>query len=225
MLLYTLGRSPDVEAINETDPEAFAECRLQREVVDKNLVKKSRSRIVLLKPMCDSQHAASILASHLPSKGLWIYRDYDDVVNSGLRQWGDHVSYLETMRNAPDKAGWRAEAVDDRELRLVDWVLENARDDPSSRTAIWYLRNVLYFRQGLHENERVMLVKYEDVVLRSERNMRLLCEWLGIRYSSRIAGRIHSKSIGKEPPPTINQVLRDKCDALMARMNHYKGTI
>jgi len=225
MLLYTLARSPDVEAINETDPEAFAECRLQRGVLDAKLVQKSRSRIVLLKPMCDSQHAASILRSHVSSKGLWIYRGLDDVVNSGLRQWKDHVSYLETMRNAPDRAGWRSEAVDDRELRLVDWVLENARDDSSSRAAIWYLRNVLYFRQKLHENERVRLVKYEDVVLRPQGNVKMLCSWLGIRYSSKIPRGIHSKSIGKNRPSVINEVLREKCDSLMSRMDDHKGTI
>ncbi len=218
MLLAALSQGSRVESINETDEEAFANYRLRSIDTICQLIDSSFADCVVFKPICDSQRAAELLDSIPGSAALWIYRHYDDVVNSALRQFTEHARYLHYMLHEPDIADWRIENVTDEDMALVRQHHEAGLSDASARALIWYLRNTLFFQQGLDSDERVRLICYERTVTQPQETFAAICEHLDIEFDPRMTRSLFRTSVGKSMSPEIEPSIKTLCDELHARL-------
>ncbi len=78
---------------------------------------------------------------------------------------------------------------------------------PESAAAIfWYIRNSLFFEQGLDSRHDVMLVAYEELVSSPSRTLSRICDFIGISYEDRIAKDVHIRSVGKCHSKVSNEI-------------------
>lgn len=222
MLINTLNKSIDTDCYFETDDEAFDKYQLRGVEVIETLIKKSYASCVVFKGISDSQNASLLLNKFLDAKGIWIYRSYQDVINSSLRNFKEHFEYLELILKDPKKAAWRAENVSQKNMDLIKKFYGCNISDASSRGLIWFLRNDLYFRQKLDQNPRVLLVKYEDLVSEPVKAFKPIFDFLEIDFKEKFIKDIFSGSISKNVKPEINHEIEKMCDNYLERLNILK---
>lgn len=218
MLVELLNHSLEIECYNENDAEAFDNYVLRENSTIIKLLQKSYAKAVLFKAICDSQRAKELLNAHPGARGIWIFRKYQDAVNSSLRRFDEHRKYLYYMLYEPRKAAWRVENVSSENMQLVRKFYQKEVDDASARALIWYLRNHQFIQQRLDRDERVVLVSYEELVSESESVLSKITDLMGVNCNERWLDFIHGSSIGKEPAQKIDPEINRLCIRLSTRL-------
>jgi Sulfotransferase domain len=211
MLTDCLDRTMRTAIFNETDSEAFDSYVLRDNQVIVNLVNRSKATHVVFKSLADSGRAIELLELFPSSKALWLFRNYEDVVNSALRKWTQHRTYLSYILEDPDKAGWRATNLPQSLLRTIREHYERGLDDASARALIWYFRNRLYFEQGLDSRPNVRLIRYEDLVQNPGTELRQVCRFLHLPMRDSYFKNVSQRSIRRNPPPKIDDDVAALC--------------
>src|SRR3954471_4146262 len=88
MLVRGLDAAPEVESRNENDAVLFRRFRLRGDDVLLDVLGRSRHRVVLVKPLCDSHRVASLLGLGSDARALWMWRDADDRARSEVAKFG-----------------------------------------------------------------------------------------------------------------------------------------
>jgi len=223
MLVGTLGRSPEISTYHEGHKRAFDDdYRLKSDDVVKRLIYESRKPIVIFKPINDSQHADHLLKSHAHAKAIWIFRVYQDVINSAVRKWREGqkkiiygISKGYYKRPAHMAIGERIAP------ETHDLIKHLCRKDLSSQDGaalIWYLRNLIYFDLDLQNNNRVLLCKYEDLVTGPKEHFRRVFDFVGCDFSPKYVEEIHARSVRQNDLPTIDPEIKSLCESLRDRL-------
>lgn len=218
MLINTLNRSIETECFFETDDKAFNAYRLKNQAKLKNLFENASARCVILKSISDSQHANYLLRNFHRAKGIWIYRNYFDVINSSLKNFKEHYKVLEYIVQDPQKAGWRCEKLNKESLELVNTYYEKKVSDASARGLIWYIRNKLFFDQMLMTNNDVLLVKYEQLVLNPKEHFQTIFKFLNIEFKDKFVDKIFSSSVKKDKKNKIDNEIEILCNSLYNKL-------
>lgn len=185
MVLRGIEHDPSVEVHHENDRRAFERYRLRPEAELLRLVHRSRQRLVLLKPLCDSQRTPYLLellgrAGHT-TRAVWVYRDVDGRARSAVNKFGDVNRRVLTAIARGEGAGrWQAEGLSETSLDLIR-SLDPERLDPWSAAALfWLVRNRIYLEHGLVDRPDVHLVSYDRVVGDPEPEIGILARFLGL---------------------------------------------
>ncbi|HNQ22077.1 MAG TPA: hypothetical protein PKK06_03185 [Phycisphaerae bacterium] len=218
MLLDVLQPCPWTECYNETDEEAFDNYVLHPADVVLRLIRRSHARVVVFKPICDSQNARTLLDLHPRARAVWIYRRWPDVVNSALRNFTEHNRYLHYMLHEPRVARWRLQNVDAQCLQLVERFYKQGVSEASARALIWYLRVYQYFQQDLPSDPRTMLLSYEQTVQEPHAHLPRLFAACGLSYEERFARPLFTTSVGRHAAPEIDPEIAALCDEMYARL-------
>lgn len=220
MFARVLDRSLQTECYHENDEEAFDNYVLRDHHTIARLVQRSSAEVVVFKPICDSQHTKQLLALHPGSQAVWVYREYPDVVNSSLKMFKANYrdNYLHNMLFEPDRAAWRIENVVPRDLKLVEKFYRKGVSDASARALIWYLRNALFFQQGLESDSRVLLANYERLVTQPAERFQRVFDFLGLTYKDRLVDSVFSSSVSKAANPEIDPEIQSLCDEMYNRL-------
>lgn len=218
MLMDVLERSWDTDLYHETDVRAFDTYEMRPRPVIHALMERSSAPIFVIKALCELDQLKSLLDEFAPAKSVWMVRDYNDAVSSALvsfRNFAAQVGRIATDRNAD---GWRGRGMSDETHALVRSLYTAQMNDATAAALIWYFRNMLYFEQGLHHDQRVLLVHYENLV--SEPQTAFLCifNFLGLDYSPAVSRKVFASSIRRRSPPPIAEPVRALCEGLSTRL-------
>jgi hypothetical protein len=223
MLVRGLESSPEFEVHNESDRRAFRRFRLRPDHEVAALVLASRHRYVLLKPLCDSHRVAELLDGlgvPTPGRAIWAYRDVDGRARSALAKFGD--ANLRALREIASGAGlcrWQAQGLSARSLELLG-SFDYGRMSPADAAALfWYVRNLLYFEQGLERRGDVMLCSYDRMVAAPEETMRALCAFLGVAWRPELVAHVAPRSGPGRPRLDLDPRIRAHCEDLRARLD------
>jgi hypothetical protein len=219
MMMDVLERSLETSVFHERDPRAFQDYMMFAPSVIHRLVDESPARCVVIKALCESQDLAQLLRDFAPAKGIWSLRRYEDMVNSHVRSWPGEVSTMHRLVADRNSMKWRGRGMSDETYATIKRLHRPDLDDWSAAALFWYLRNMLFFEQGLDRDPRVRVVKYETLVSTPDQEFRELFDFLGLTYSRRVASVVHSRSIRKNVPPRIDPAIREVCDALSRRFD------
>jgi hypothetical protein len=181
----------------------------------------------VFKPLNDAQHARRQLDLHGRSKGLWIYRDYRDVVNSMVVKWGESqtLTYTAIVQGLDHGTAWDPSVV-------TDALIFGEGMSTSTRSAIaglikpdmtaaegaslhWYCRNRLYFELGLDRDSRVEIAKYEDIVCDPDRFLRRVFDFVGCGYQPEWAADVFRTSVKKSVEPQMRDEYTALCEGLL----------
>ncbi len=218
MLLRHLGRSWQVEAYNENQPEAFERWRLRDLPTIAGLISKSPAPVVAFKPILNTPQTHQFLKEFPEARLIFIFRHFDDVINSSMKKFGA-ANRLTHVRE------WMASDFD--EFKVAPPAVTKAtveahwRPDmgnASGAALYWLFYNRLYLDMDLQEQERVLLVCYEQMVQQPEAVFQRICAHSGITFEPELIAGIHSSSIGRDPAPDVDPALRTACEALYEQL-------
>jgi hypothetical protein len=220
MLARGLERAPEVEVHNENDRRVFTRFRIRDDALAA-VSGRSRHEVVLFKPLCDSHRTPQLLArtGSPRAKAVWIHRDVDGRVRSSLAKFGAHN--LEVVRGIADGTAadtWQAGGLDEEAVELVRSLDPARMDAPSASALFWYLRNSLYFTQGLDARPDVHLTSYESFVAAPAETMESLCAFVGMPCRPEFVAHVDGRGAGLRPLELQARV-RELCDALTERLD------
>lgn len=232
MLLRLMKHSPWCTIYHENNDLAMREdSRLRDEAVVLDLIRTEQRVFPVFKPLNDAQHATSQLGLHPRAIGLWMYRDYGDVVNSMVEKWGESqtLTYTAIARGVEDAGKLDpeirrdvrifSEGVSEETLASIVRLVKPNMSPEEGAALHWYSRNRLYFEFGLDRDPRVELVKYEDVVSDPDRFLRRAFGFVGCGYRSDWAASVFRSSVGKREAPVLPVEYRNLCDSLLGDLD------
>jgi len=205
-------------------------CDIQR------IIKQSRKRFVVFKPLNDSHRADELLEHFNNSRVIWFYRNVFDVVNSALVKWNNThqqtVSFItDNIRKygsvdaampvicQKPRAAIYAERLDPQIIeRLLEWTTKPISAETGS-AIMWYLRNSIFFDLTLDNDKRALLVKYEDFATSPVSEVQRICKFLKAPYTDALSQLIRSSSIGKSSAPQIAPDVLSACEQLTDRFS------
>lgn len=226
MLVRGLDAAPEVEARNENDQAVFRRFRLRGDDVLLGAVGRSRHRVVLVKPICDSHRVDELLAlpTAVPGRALWMWRDVDDRARSEVAKFGDaNLRALRAIADGTIGAGWQGQRLDPATVELIASFDYDTMDPHTGAALFWYVRNDLYFRLGLDSRSDVLLFAYQDMVEDPESAARRVCAFLDLPYRPEFAADVAAPGPPKDRLP-IDPLVRTLCDDLTARLEQAKVT-
>ena len=160
---------------------------------------KQKAPLVIIKPLVESQNAKMLLDSFPNSKGIWMYRHFNDVAASKIKKSGpmSGVGDLRYIFNDTQN-DWRNDQIPVEIRELIQHHFSEDMDAYDAAALYWYVRNQFYFQQALHTCPNMMLCKYDDLVGDSLHTMQQIYTFLERPYPNKdILIDIHKKSIGK----------------------------
>lgn len=183
--------------------------------------KKYNFPTLLAKPLVESQNAHVYLENIPNLLVIWLFRNYIDVAASNIKHFGDrngHKNLSPIFENA--KNNWRN---DNLSPTIKDFVDQFNIKDLSSHDAaalFWWARNQLFFDQTLEKHNRVILCKYEDIVMKAEFAFQRLYDFIGVEFLNREPLRvINNKALGRGREISINPKIRAACDTLYEKLD------
>jgi hypothetical protein len=231
MLLRVLDRSPQIQVYGEGNKRAFDEAaRIRSADTLRTVINNSTRPIVILKPLNDTQRIDEILDTHSDGKAIWMYRHYEDVVNSLVTKWGDaQLKHLQEIASGVySGSGSRAlgENMTEENLAIVREFCNEDLSAESAAALIWYLRNSLFFDLQLDARSNVLLCNYEDMVKKPEHGFRRVFGFIEGDLSSAYYADVFSSSIGKNQAPAIDAAILRLCEDMESRLNeHYQSQL
>jgi len=219
MMMDVLEQSYDTDVYHETDNRAFEDYEMRSRTVIHRLVNTSKASVVVVKALCELHEVRQLLDEFAPAKGIWIIRDFADVVNSHLALWTSMPPNLGLIVKDRNAAGWRGRGMSDTTHALVKKLYHPDISNASACALFWYFRNILFYEQGLDQDERVALVYYESLVTNPTEQFSRMFDFLGIQYSPRITNMVFATSVRKRSPRDIDPAIREICEVLAARFN------
>jgi lipopolysaccharide/colanic/teichoic acid biosynthesis glycosyltransferase len=223
MFVRGLAALPEVEAYNEGDRAAFHRYRMRPAPVLRELVARSRHRLVVIKPLLDSDRLPALLdglGTPVPPRCVWVYRDVDGRVRSALAKFGPNA--LEAMRAIASGDGaelWQAQGLSAQSLELirsVDWANASAQDGAA---LLWYVKNRMFFEHGLDRREDVLPVSYGRLVEDPEGTMRHVCRFLGVDWRRAASAHIDRRSTGATLQVELDPMIRELCEGMLAELD------
>ena len=220
MVMEVFEWSPMTEVFREGDGRINANFRLLDDSVVSQHVWRSPSKFVLVKALQEG-HRLSKLMDLFPGSGaMWMYRHYDDCVNSILVHWpGERNGIDDIVRDGPDASAWRGANTSDETLARLRAQYRPDWNDATCNAWFWCLRHQFFFDLHFDTNPNVKLVRYESLVTDPLRIIRPLAHLVGVPLTRLMASVPHARSIGKRKAPDIAPEVRETCDALLARLD------
>ena len=219
MIMNVLERSYQTDVYHENDPDAFDAYELRPPTVIRRLVDASPAPTVVFKALCELQDMRALKTEFAPSKAIWMVRNYDDMINSHLRNWRGCPARIANIVTDRDSAGWRGRGMSDDTHALVASLHHTDMSDASAVALFWYFRNILFFEQDLDKDETVMAARYESLVTDPDREFARVFDFLGLDYSNFVARKVFASSVRKNPPPDIEPRIRALCESLTDRFD------
>ena len=111
----------------------------------------------------------------------------------------------------------------DETQALLKQVVELRPSEYDGAAMMWYYRNVLFFEKGLHQDNRVALLRYEDWVRQPQDKLDTLSRFIGLPGSGPWMTRyIHGASIRKTTPPPLLPEVEAACGNLLSKFLEVK---
>ncbi|WP_428965110.1 hypothetical protein [Micromonospora fluostatini] len=223
MLTRGLDALPSVEVRNENDRRVFHRFQLRPDAVVTAVLRRSRHRYVLVKPLCQSHRVDELLAlpGLAPGRALWAYRDVDDRARSEVAKFGDaNLRALRAVADGTIGDRWQGQRLDGAARELVA-SFDYDRMTPHTAAALfWYLRNSLVLSLGLADRADVLLCSYDALVAEPAGYTRRLCAFLDLPYDPALHAHVEARTPRRDPLPIDGRVralcadLTDRLDAL-----------
>lgn len=223
MVCRAIGKSPHGWDYPESEfSVAFNGYYLRADWIIEKLIRRAPAPVISFGSILDSQFADDLLSRFEGAKAIWVYRHYDDVVNSCVRmQWAYQLKDFArwVAHGELERLGARGRRVSRDTVRLFNELFSEDLSNEDSAGLYWYMRNNLYFDLSLDADARVLIVQYEDAVLNQENAFRRISHFLGVPFGPAMLEGVSTSSVGKHSRPSMDAAVEEVCSALKARLD------
>lgn len=194
------------------DPKSDKHHRIQPIGQIKELIKKEPLKYIVIKPLYES-HLADKLLSGLPaSKGIWVFRNYLDVIDSHIHYYKQNaIEYIMPLYS-PDTESWLNEELSDEIKNFINKFSPDKLTDADAYGLFWIVRNSLYW--NVSDNSNVLLVNYEKLVNQPEQQITRIYNFINLKFNKLFCKVIRSNAISKDVNFTLNPEIEEKCKQL-----------
>jgi len=227
ILRNTIGKDISTKAYGEGESPYFypkytekrLRLRSREELVE--LLRYDRCQHALLKPLYESQWASRWLNDFPGSKALWIYRNYIDVVDSHIRFYKNlnAEEYIKSALYCNTSYPWINENIDVVTLDKIKPLITKGLGKADSFALYWYLRNTHYHK--ISTDPRVMIVKYENLVLDSEYELSRIFNFFDLPYKQRYTNDIRADAVNRKVAYDIHTDIRKLCEEMSDQLNSH----
>lgn len=130
----------------------------------KKIFARQRRKLIIAKPLMESQRAAELLNEFPNSVGLWLLRDYRAVANSMIEKWGSQAGFVQLLPILYRQGTWREENIPEEIAENVRRFADPKMPHADGCALFWYARNALFLSQRLGDHPRATVVQYEKLV-------------------------------------------------------------
>lgn len=215
MLMFSFHLHPDIAVFDESGNNiAFTDFRLRGFANTKNIIENCAFPVACFKPLADSHLTYKILQTFPSARCIWMLRNYNDTANSFLKKFPHATRAIRFVCTGKEGGGWFQEGIssDTRNiLRSLPW---QEFVDFDFSCLVWWARNRLFFEQQLNIENRVLLLKYEDLVTDQNSSLKTITDFIGIPYSVKMGKYFHKRSISRSDVPKLHQSVKYLCDDL-----------
>lgn len=213
MLGEIIDRSMDTWVYHEHDRRAFRDHRLRTGDVDR-LARWSGRPVAVFTSIVDAQWTDRFLERHPGSKAVWIYRGYPDVARSAIVEWGDHQQRVANgvRTRAFADLGWRGERLSDHVIGTIDRLHRPDLTVEEGAALFWWMRNSILWDRDLVDDDRVLVVRYEDLVTDPDPYCRRVFDFLGVGFDESYVSDATPSSVRDEPLTGLSGEIRELCD-------------
>lgn len=222
MVCRAIGNSPHGWDYPEGDFSiAFDRYLLRSDWIIERLIRHAPAPLVPFGSILDSQFTDRLLTRFENARAIWVYRRYQDAVTSSVGLWGEHQKdWARSVADGDlDRLGPRGERISAETVRLFRRLFREDLSAEDGGCLYWYIRNQIYFDLELDKDPRVLIVNYEDAVLKKEPAYRRIFDFLGFPYHFAVVKDVFADSVGRNPWPGVDARIQDLCDALKARLD------
>lgn len=217
--LVVFERAPDMLTYSDGSTPFFDGVMLQDDRTVARLLARQVFPIVVLKPICESHRALELLSRFPAARVVWIFRAYQDAVNSVSAKWRSGIRALGYLAAGDVKrAAWRAGGLSADRLALVRDLYTEDMSLHAANAVMWYLRNTLYLDMRLFERPDVRLVRYEDLVRDPHPHFARLFAFVGSQYAPAFAADVYDSSVGRSTFPAVPDRIRALCEDTHRRL-------
>ena len=223
MLSEAFERDPAVRVygeLGEMFSEEIANHRLRPTDDVRRRLDANHAGLSVLKPLVESQRTHELLDDFTGSRGVWLYRHFDDVASSNLRRFGVDNGQSNLDRLLSGQAGdWRADRVSDHVQDTAERLRAEIQDPHDPAAIFWWCRNALWFEQDLSAEPRVMLCRYETLVQDPLTTIHDIYDHAGMRFPGpSVIEAFHTRSVGRAGSLPLAPAIRAACDEMLARL-------
>jgi hypothetical protein len=217
--LVVLERARDIITYSDGSSPFFDGVMLKPDNELARLLERQPFPIVVLKPICDSHRALDLLTRFPGARVIWIFRWYQDAVNSASAKWrsGRRVVQYLASRDV-GRAGWRAGGFTDEKFDLVRRLYSDDMSLHAANAVMWYLRNSLYLDMKLASRADVLLVEYEDLALNPSAGFKRIFDFVGCAFRCEFVDQVYASSVGRSAFPAIPDEIKRLCDDVHQRL-------
>ena len=224
LLAHSLDEMPEFQVYNEGNSKAFANYRFRPLPIVDALVRQSRAKFVVFKPLCDSHRTPELLDYFRPNaRAIWAYRNVDGRVRSAVAKFRDsNLRVLRTFAAGHEQKAWNAWQVQALSADSADFIRSfdfSAISAESAAALFWYVRNSLYFEMDLDQRPDTVLVNYDEFMAEPERFGGVLCNFLEVPYRRQMIANIDRRRLSQRPPLPIDPRVRERCTSLQQRLD------
>jgi hypothetical protein len=219
MMMEILDSSWETDVFNEWDTRAFDGYMLRDEAVIHELFKKSVSPVFVVKALHEANDLRRLMEAFAPAKAIWMFRSFDDMINSTLHRWPGARNKIEELVQDRTTADWRGWGMTDETYRIVREHYRPGMSDASVTGLFWFYRNQLLFDQRLDDDARVQLVCYEDLVSGHGDYTKRLTDWLGIDLTTTMRRVAQPTSVRKHSAPQLDADVRALCERMRVSLD------
>lgn len=181
-------------------------------------------KLIVAKPLVESQNALKMLNYFDDLSILWVYRNYLDVVASNIKKW-ERPKAEEYFRPILNKSqgNWRSENLTNNCYKTFYDFYDPEMTSADATALFWLIRNLLFFEQNLESNSNVELVNYEKLVSENgylQNKLNKLEIDLLIKEEKH---KFNQKSIEKGSGIILNKELATACEDIYVKLRNMES--
>lgn len=216
MLLNTFERDMRIEVLGENDPKiATRDYLLVYEKIVPAIL-SCKAEVLVAKPILNSFDALKVLDTHPRARVVWMLRDYHDVVASAVTKFGSVVAdYMREFILHGTGDNWLAQGLPVETAIQLRSLKVDRLTDYDLTALVWWAVNRSLVIDNLCLRDRVMLVRYEELVQNGESTLGRIYEFIGLPYNHQREMFMHTASVGKGADIRFDADVEQRCNNLI----------
>jgi len=214
MLINLFERDFRVDGYNENDPRIADNYLLDFDKLA-IAIELSKLPVMVAKPILNTFDVMRLLNDYDNSRVVWMVRSYKDMASSAKKLFGDRLPrYMHDLvvdgsgdnflsKGMPQNTLKRLRELDCSGFSNLDWI-----------ALVWWSVNVTAVDNNLHNDPRVLLVRYDLIVPAPEKYLQKISYFMGLEYLPRLGAYINARSVGKGSDVALSPVVEKICSEL-----------
>lgn len=185
------------------------------------ILSRYNPKLIVAKPIVESQNAARILDYFNGSYGLWMFRNPRDVIASSTKLFGVESTLINlfSLMTTEHRQHWFRQNVPDETKDIVEKYFDIRRPIADLKALGWIVRNQLVFSQGLPSLRRLKFIHYDSFVADPECEMKAIFEFLRAPYpGNHLLAAVHGDSVKKGGAVRISKEIAQISDDLYSSL-------